>query len=84
MASRAWFRGIVAGSVPLVVVIRLGGRMSGGKRKPRNVPHGSQIMHCAPVLTEAAAHDEVGGETRPLAAHELEHVRVELTSKYIS
>ena len=52
----------------------------------RNVPHGSQIMHCAPVFTEAAAHDEVGGETMPLAAHELEHVRVEVevVPKYIS
>ena len=50
----------------------------------RNVPHGSQIMHCAPVFTEAAAHDEVGGETMPLASHELEHVRVELLLTYIS
>ena len=47
----------------------------------RNVPHGSQIVHCAPVFTEAAAHDEAGGETMPLAAHELEHVRVEVPPK---
>ena len=43
-------------------------------------------MHSAPVFTEAAAHDEAGGETMPLAAHELEHVRVEVevVPKYIS
>lgn len=69
---------IIPGSpVPLVVVMRLGGResMGGNKSLAHNAPHGPHSMH-APAFTKTAMHDESEGDTGASDAQELEHARV--------